>query len=71
MEATIGMSTASAIIFSIDSSKKPMTLADIIAVPILITSHRKRERTVDRMLSDNSSSPTPPSRLMSSPLLRG
>ena len=46
MEATIGISTASATIWSMVASKSLITEADSSAVPRLIKSHEKRLRTV-------------------------
>jgi hypothetical protein len=61
IEATIGISTASATICSMVASNRLITQEARMAVARLISSQLKRDRTVETMLSDSSSSPTPPS----------
>ena len=66
IDATIGISAASATICSIEASNSEMTKLASMAVMRLTTSQGARLRTVRNTLSESSSSPTPPSSLMSS-----
>ena len=66
IDATMGMSTASATISWMVASNMPMMSEATTAVPRLMSSHTKRERAVSRTESDSSSSPTPARRRMSS-----
>ena len=66
IEATIGMSTASATICSMVASNCQMTVEATIAVPRLTRSQAKRRRVVFHAGSCRSVSLTPPRRMMSS-----
>jgi hypothetical protein len=66
IEATIGIRMASATIWSIEASNHEITQDASTAVARLSKSQLKRDRVVDHTVSVISSSPTPPSRSMSS-----